>query len=150
MSSSQPQYPWPWPAPHRAVQASSHGAVQAASRDAAGAVQAASRDAASIARATSQGTHELVICSWNLGVPDPDGPGSCLNSKREEADFSDWLATHIQDLVVSCNVDVLLVQESNEVWARQIQTAFSLSSESRVQLHWCEKNAILAKDFWRG
>ena len=143
MSSSQPQYPWPWPAPPRAVQASSQGAVQAASRDAAGAVQAASRDAASIARATSQGTHELVICSWNLGVPDR------LNSKSEEADLSDWLTTHIQDLV-SCNVDVLLVQESNEVWARQIQTAFSFSSESRVQLHWCEKNAILAKDFWRG
>ena len=136
MSSSQPQYPWPWPAPPRAVQASSQGAVQAASRD-----------AASIARATSQGTHELVICSWNLGVP--DGPGSCLNSKREEADFSDWLATHIQDLV-SCNVDVLLVQESNGFWARHIQTAFSLSSDVRLQLHWCEKNAILAKDFWRG
>ena len=95
---------------------------------------------------TLRNDHELVICSWNLGVLDP---GSCLNSKSEQADFSDWLTTHIQELVC-CNVDVLLVQESNEFWAQHIQTAFSLLSESRVQLQWCEKNAILAKDFWRG
>ena len=137
--SSSPQ--WPWPAPPRAAQASSQGAVQAASI-----ARATSQGAAASSAPRRQDDHELVICSWNLGVPDP---GSCLNSKSEKADFSDWLATHIQDLV-SCNVDVLLVQESNKFWAQQIQTAFSLSSESQVQLHWCEKNAILAKDFWRG
>ena len=143
-SDEPSQIPW------AAAQAASQGAVQASTRDAASIAQAPSQGTAASPAPRRQDDHELLICSWNLGVPNLV-PENCLNCMSEKAEFSDLVATQIQERV-AWNVDVLLLQEVTEFWARHFQTVFSLSTEGDVnlQLHWCEKNAILAKDFWRG
>ena len=143
-SDEPSQIPW------AAAQAASQGAVQASTRDAASIAQAPSQGTAASPAPRRQDDHELLICSWNLGVPNLV-PENCLNCMSEKAEFSDLVATQIQERV-AWNVDVLLLQEVTEFWARHFQTVFSLSTEGDVnlQLHWCEKIAILAKDFWRG
>ena len=99
----------------------------------------------------------VLMCSWNLGVPDPRcHMGQTKKDRREE--LPDWLAGNFEKKLAAMSPDVILLQEVSEHWAGQFVVAMNIQERKGGNFNgatwhhnWAlSKKAILAKDFWRG